>query len=185
VEEQTLQDGLERTKARAEAKAKAEAKPRRNPAPLIILIVLAGAGYLLWRLYFAAPVLPASVVSLSGRIEGDDSAIAPKTAGRLLEVRVREGDEVKAGDVIALLDDPQLEDRRNQARAALAAAEARATSSKAQIGVLQQQLKQYQLSAEQATGDAQGRVEQANADLTAAEADLAQQEASLKLRSFR
>ena len=68
----------------------------------------------MWRLYFSAPALPTSIIQLSGRIEGDDSAVAPKLTGRILEVRVREGDEVKAGDVIAILDDPQLEDRKNQ-----------------------------------------------------------------------
>jgi HlyD family secretion protein len=176
--EQTLVD----TPARADAAA--PAKTRRNPAPIIILVVLAVAGYFLWRLYFSGPALPANVVSLSGRIEGDDSAVAPKITGRLLEVRVREGDEVKAGDVIAVLDDQQLDDRKNQARAALAAAEAHEKSAKAQIAVLQQQVKQNQLLAEQSKDDAQGRVGQAQADLTAAEADLSQQEASLRIALF-
>jgi len=34
------------------------------------------------------------IIGLSGRIEGDDSAVASKTSGRILEVRVREGDSV-------------------------------------------------------------------------------------------
>ena len=34
---------------------------------------------------FAVPPLPDSIVALSGRIEGDDSAVAPKTSGRILE----------------------------------------------------------------------------------------------------
>jgi HlyD family secretion protein len=176
--EQTLVDTPVKTDAAAPAKA------RRKPTTLIVLIVLAAAGYLLWRLYFSAPALPTSIIQLSGRIEGDDSAVAPKLTGRLLEIRVREGDEVKAGDVIAILDDPQLEDRKNQARAAVAAAQARTKSATAQVLVLQQQLKQYQLTAEQSKDDAQGRVGQAQADITATEADLAQQEASLKIALF-
>jgi HlyD family secretion protein len=176
--EQTLVDTPVKTDAAAPAKA------RRKPTALIVLVVLAAAGYLLWRLYFSAPALPTSIIQLSGRIEGDDSAVAPKLTGRLLEIRVREGDEVKAGDVIAILDDPQLEDRKNQARAAVAAAQARTKSATAQVLVLQQQLKQYQLTAEQSKDDAQGRVGQAQADITAAEADLAQQEASLKIALF-
>jgi HlyD family secretion protein len=45
-------------------------------------------------------------------------------------------------------------------------------------------LKQYQLTAEQSKDDAQGRVGQAQADITAAEADRAQQEASLMIPLF-
>jgi len=59
-------------------------------------------GYFLWSQFVAPPKIPRSVVALSGRIEGDDSAVAPKATGRILEVRFREGDSVKAGDTIAV-----------------------------------------------------------------------------------
>ena len=133
---------------------------------------------------FSAPEIPDSIVVLSGRIEGDDSAVASKTTGRILEVRVREGDSVDAGDVIAVLDDAQVRARQEQAQAALMAAEARTASARAQISILEQQLRQNQLLMEQSKVDAEGRVRQAQADLAAAEADLAQQEASLKLALF-
>src|SRR5579871_2901997 len=94
------------------------ARPRRRMFPLIILI-LGVAAFFIWRGYFANPRVPDNLVVLSGRIEGDDSAVAPKTTGRILEIRVREGDTVKAGDTIAVLDDAQLKAREDQARAAL------------------------------------------------------------------
>jgi HlyD family secretion protein len=168
----------------AQAPEQAQSSPRRKPVPLIIAAVLVIVGIVLWRLFFAGSSVPASIVILSGRIEGDDSAIAPKTTGRVLEVRVREGDEVKAGDVIAVLDDQQIQDRHDQAQAALTAAEARTTSARAQVAVLEEQLKQSELTADQSKDDSQGRVRQAEADLTAAQADLTQQEASLKLALF-
>ncbi|WP_158820284.1 HlyD family secretion protein [Granulicella sp. S156] len=167
-----------------QAPEQAQSSPRRKPVPLIIAAVLVIVGIVLWRLFFAGSSVPASIVILSGRIEGDDSAIAPKTTGRVLEVRVREGDEVKAGDVIAVLDDQQIQDRHDQAQAALTAAEARTTSARAQVAVLEEQLKQSELTADQSKDDSQGRVRQAEADLTAAQADLTQQEASLKLALF-
>ena len=162
----------------------ADAKPKKKPNPLILVIILAVVGVVIWRVFFAGPSVPPGIVALSGRIEGDDSAVAPKTTGRVLEVRVREGDQVKAGDVIAVLDDQQIKDRQDQAQAALTAAQARTTAATAEVAVLEQQLKQAQLTAVQSNDDAQGRVGQAEASLTAAEADLTQQEASLKLALF-
>ena len=163
---------------------KAQSKPRSKPKPLIVGAVVVVAAILVWRLCFAGPSVPPSIVALSGRIEGDDSAVAAKTTGRLLEIRVREGDEVKAGDVIAILDDEQIQARHEQAASALVAAEAKTSAAKAQVAVLQQQLKESELSEDQSKGDAHGRVDQAEADLTAAQADLAQQEASYKLALF-
>jgi membrane fusion protein YbhG len=162
----------------------AQPKPRPRIFPLLVVVVLAAVGFGVWRLFFATPALPDSIVAVSGRIEGDDSAVAPKTAGRILEIRVREGDTVKAGDIIAVLDDEQVRARQNQSLAALAAAEARTASAHAQISILQEQLKQNELYTQQSKGDAEGRVRQAQADLAAAEADLRQQEASYQLALF-
>jgi len=72
---------------------------------------VAASVYLIWRLFFATPAVPPNIVALSGRIEGDDSAISPKTGGRILDIRFREGDSVKAGEVIAILSDEQIRDR--------------------------------------------------------------------------
>jgi HlyD family secretion protein len=148
----------------------------------VVLAVLV-ALFIAWRV-LRGPDLPDSVVALSGRIEGDDSAIASKTSGRILEVKFREGDRVKQGDVIATLDDEQIRARENQALAAVAQAEARVTSAEQQIAVLRQQLLQSQLQSTQSKDDAAGRVSQAEADLAAAQSDLAQQESNLKLAEF-
>ena len=156
------------------------AKTRRKTLPLV-LILLAIAGIVLWRFVFATPAIPESVVVLSGRIEGDDSTIAPKTSGRIKEIHFREGDSVKAGETIAVLDDDQVRAREEQARAALTVSEARERSARSQLAMLQEQLGQSEIQTGQAQMDAEGRVRQAEADLASAEAELAQQEASLKL----
>jgi HlyD family secretion protein len=135
-------------------------------------------------MFFATPATPDSIVVLSGRIEGDDSAVAAKTTGRILEVRVREGDVVKAGDTIAVLDDQQIRDREVQAQAVLAGEEAKAAAARIQIAFLEEQLRQNQLQTEQSGVDAQGRVRQAEADLAAAEADVEQQEAAYQIALF-
>jgi HlyD family secretion protein len=121
---------------------------------------------------------------LSGRIEGDDSAVAPKTSGKILEVTVREGDTVTAGQVIARLDDAQVRAKEDQARAALQNAQVNFQTARDQVGVLQEQLRQNQLQSAQSSTDAAGRVQQAQADLTVAQANLAQQQAALRLAEF-
>jgi len=162
----------------------AQHKRRRGAFALVLVTLLAAGTYLVWRLFFAGPSVPPNVIALSGRIEGDDSAISPKTSGRILEIRFREGDSVKAGEVIATLSDEQIRAREEQAGAAVFAAEASSKSARDQIAVLEQQLEQNQLQAVQSKADAEGRVRQAEAELAAAEADLAQQEASYQLASF-
>jgi HlyD family secretion protein len=155
---------------------------RRKRIFLIVGVIV--AALVIWKIFFAAPSLPASIIGLSGRIEGDDSAVAPKTSGKVLEVTVREGDTVTAGQVIARLDDAQVRAREDSARAALADAQAKMQGARDQIAVLQDQLRGNQLQTIQSTTDAEGRVRQAQADLTAAEADLVQQQAALRLAEF-
>ena len=121
----------------------------RKAIPLLVLGALVAGGVLLWRHFFLTPPVPESLVLLSGRIEGDDSAVAPKTAGRILEVRVREGDTVSAGDVIARLDDEQVRAREAQARAALLQAGARTQSAVAAISVLDEQQRQNESEVKQ------------------------------------
>jgi HlyD family secretion protein len=151
---------------------------------LAVVVVIAAGAYFVWRAFFATPKLPESIVALSGRIEGDDSAIAPKTSGRILEIRFREGDSVKAGDIIAVLSDEQVRAREEQAGAAVSVAAAGGTAARDQVAVLEQQLQQNQLQTAQSKIDADGRVRQAEGELAAAEATLAQQEASYQIASF-
>ena len=158
--------------------------PRSRVVRIFLVAGIVFAALVIWKVFFATPSLPPGVLALSGRIEGDDSAVAPKTSGKILEVTVREGDTVNAGQVIARLDDAQVRAQEDSARAALADAQAKMQGARDQIAVLQEQLRQNQVQTGQATLDADGRVRQAQADLTAAEADLTQQQAALRLAEF-
>jgi membrane fusion protein YbhG len=157
---------------------------RRWIPGLLFLAVLVSATYLIWRIFFAKSAAPKNVITLSGRIEGDASSVAAKLSGRIVEVHVREGDTVNAGDTIARLDDEQIRARENQASAALSDAEAKAQVARAQIAVLQEQLRESQLLTEQARTDANGKVRQAESEVTAAEAELARQEAAYRIANF-
>src|SRR5215831_11019975 len=82
---------------------------RRRRLVLVVAAVL--VSFAIWRVGFSAATIPDEVVVLSGRIEGDDAAIAPKTNGRIAEIRFREGESVRAGETIAVLDDEQVRAR--------------------------------------------------------------------------
>lgn len=58
-----------------------------------------------------------------------EARVSPKVMARVLEVRVAVGQAVRAGEVLAVLDDRDLRARLEQARSALAAAEAEAAEA--------------------------------------------------------
>jgi len=144
---------------------------------LAIVLIVAVAVFVAWWFLIRQTPVPHNIITLSGRIEGDDSVIAAKTSGRIREIRVREGDRVKSGDIIAILDDEQAAAREEQAKSAAQAADTRVTQAEQQIAVLGEQLKQSNISVDQAKLDAQGRVRQAEAQVAAAEANLSQAQA--------
>src|SRR5439155_4824614 len=94
-----------RLDAREEALMSAQ---RRRLAIVAALAILGLAGFAVWRFVLAPPALPPGVLAVSGRIEGDDSAVAAKTSGRIREMTVREGDRVEAGQVTAMPDGQQV-----------------------------------------------------------------------------
>ncbi len=84
--------------------------------PLILLVV---GGFVVWYFVLRQTDVPANIIEVSGRIESDGATVAPKTSGKIKEITVREGDQVKFGQVIAVLDDEQLRAREEQAQAAV------------------------------------------------------------------
>lgn len=88
---------------------------------LAVLIVAAAAvaGILVFR-----KGEPDDRIRFSGNIELTEVQIGFKTSGRLAERRVDEGDSVKAGEVIARLDDDTLQKQKEREQAGLEAATA-------------------------------------------------------------
>jgi HlyD family secretion protein len=89
--------------------------------PVIGLIALGVAGAVIFR---NSNRPRENRIVVSGNIELNEVTIAFKTAGKLIERTVDEGDAVKPGQIIARLDRDQLQRQREQAQAALAAAQA-------------------------------------------------------------
>src|SRR5579862_14827 len=124
---------------------------------VIVIAVLGGAGLLAYR---SMHTEVSDRIVVSGNIELTQVDIAFKTAGRLIERTVNEGDAVQKDMVIARLDREQLLRQRDTAQAALGTAQAQLAESESAL--------KWQRETMQA--DLQLR----NADLSAAKSQLLQ-----------
>ncbi len=155
----------------------ARGKRKRRFVWLLLLLLLAGAA---WYLYYkglltrAAPVQvtsiqnvypsqAVSVLNASGYVVAQrKAAVSSKLTGRLIALFVEEGDTVKKGDVIARLENDDLQAARDTSKANLEAARASLTQ-------LQAELKEARLDYER-KGDLLERRAIGKADFDVAEA---------------
>ena len=103
---------------------------------------------LLAVLGFAAVVIIVAVIGLlaidrdpdiiQGQVEVSEYRVSSKVPGRILEIRVKEGDYVNAGDTLAILDAPEVRAKMEQAQSAENAAAA--LELKAQNGARKEQI---------------------------------------------
>lgn len=75
---------------------------------------------------------------IQGQIDVEEYRVSSKVPSRILELRVKEGDYVHAGDTLAILDAPDVEAKKLQAESAENAAAA--MSDMAQAGARQEQI---------------------------------------------
>lgn len=80
------------------------------------LAVVLVAAIFVWR-SMQAPPLPAGIASGNGRLEATEVDITTKYAGRLADVKVREGDDVVAGQTLAQMDMRELNAQLRQVQA--------------------------------------------------------------------
>ncbi len=115
-------------------------QPKQWLMGLLILICVSGIGYLTYRQFVVVPqqqakskVQTASVergnlpiaISANGTVQPEESVnVSPKTAGILKQLLVKEGDAVQQGQVLAYMDDSNLQGQLRQAQGNLVAAEA-------------------------------------------------------------
>lgn len=118
---------------------------RRTAAKVLLILVIvlaAGAGGA-WSWYWwqsQQDKVPEGLVSGNGRIESDQVDIAAKSAGRIREVLVQEGDLVTAGQVLARIDTTELQAQRAKYAADVASEEASMLEAKATVTQRQAEL---------------------------------------------
>jgi len=156
---------------------------------LALLLVAAGAGgYLGWRSSVAAPIV--------GVVRVTEIRVAPEVSGQLTSIKVRKGDQVRAGDVVAELSALEISASVTQARAALgeavanrdhvyagvraeeiASLAAAIAKAKAKLDYAQAQLTRTATLA-QSNNATQQALDEAENDVASARADIAEAEAN-------
>ena len=122
------------------------------------------------------PASDPATLTITGRLECDETPIASKAPGRVIAIEAREGDRVAAGDLLVRLSGDQTAARSDQARAQLSAAEQQLVTARLRLPVIKERLRQIGLRVSQARQQARGSVAGAEGVLAAARADLSRAE---------
>jgi len=163
-------------------------RPVTIVAAALLLIAAGVGGYLVWRSNVAAPII--------GVVRVTEIRVAPEVSGQLTSTKVRKGDQVRAGDVVAELSALEISASVAQARAALDAAvtnrdhvyagvraeeiaslAAAIAKAKAKLDYGQAQLSRAATLVQTNTASQQD-LDQAQNDVASAQADIAEAEAN-------
>jgi HlyD family secretion protein len=109
----------------------------RLPRPVLVpglLVLLAAGGVAGWS-WWRGRADPGTSVRASGRIEVTEVNVSSKVTGRVSQLRVSEGTDVRAGQRIATLEGEELQAQLRQAQAALQSAEARLAQARVSLRV--------------------------------------------------
>ena len=133
--------------------------PKIDPKRVIPLSLLLVVVAVVLRLTVFAGGRGTDVITASGTVEATEADLGFQVPGRIDTIAVREGDRVRAGQELARLDRAELEARRAQAQAQLAAA--RALLSEMESGSRSEEVAQSRA----ASGAATDRFNDARRDL--------------------
>lgn len=121
--------------ARGDREASRGARWRQWAAGVALGAAAIGVAYAYQR-SLAAHVVPAGLLQLNGRIEGDEVTLGSKVPGRLQKLLAREGDAVHAGVPVATLEDGVARARLAQAVSARDVAAAKSDAARADLVLL-------------------------------------------------
>jgi len=134
---------------------------------VFLILGLLTVGSLIW--YFVT-VRPSGDLQLIGTVDANEVVVSAKIPGRIQTLLVDEGDTVKAGQLIAVIESDDLQ-------AARAAAEATANSQRFKLGETVESERQTVGEVGSATINAEAQVKAAQASLAQAQANYEHQQA--------
>jgi multidrug resistance efflux pump len=137
----------------------------RNKVFLIMALLTVGS--LIWYL---VTVRPTTDLQLIGTVDANEVLVSAKIAGRIQTLTVDEGQEVKAGQLIAVIESDDLQAARN-------AAEATVSSQKSKLNETVETERQTRGETTSQTANAEAQVQASKASLAQAQANLEHQNA--------
>ncbi|ALB71320.1 HlyD family secretion protein [Cronobacter muytjensii] len=132
-EEKRQEQSDDTSKNKDNGKAEGETRKRPGKKPLIILgivVIIMVVGALIWWL-----MTRNLETTDDAFIEGDAVTVAPKVAGYVTELRVKDNQRVKKGDLLVVIDPRDATAQRDQARAQLSLAESQLHQAQAQLAL--------------------------------------------------
>jgi HlyD family secretion protein len=102
-------------------------------------------------------------LTVSGRVEADEIRLSSEIKGRLREVNIYDGMSVKKGDIVAVIDDEELQSRRKELMHAIEELKERIASAEINIGYLKRETGHKIEEAENALIIAKARLRQVEA----------------------
>lgn len=110
----------------------------RITAPMLFLTgsVLFALLFMAYRYWLQEPPLPEGLIQANGRMEGDRIAVSSKFPGRVRTLVAQEGDHVRSGQTLVVLDDTQVRARVIQAEKDVEALRARLETLRLDLDVL-------------------------------------------------
>lgn len=201
---QDQQDDNSKNEDNGKGNGKGDGENRKRPGkkPLIILgivVVIMVIGAIIW--WFMTRNLETTDDAF---IEGDAVTVAPKVAGYVTDLRVKDNQRVKKGDLLVVIDPRDATAQRDQAQAQLSLAESQLHQAQAQLALAKvqypaqrDQAKAQVLRAQAELANARAEyqrqrgvdpratskqnIDAANAQLRSAEAGLANAQAQLEV----
>lgn len=141
------------------------------------MVLVAAIGVWVYRDFSGDVVL--GILEASGRVEGDQVALGAKVSGRIVHLPIREGQTLRAGDVIAELSSAQVKAQLEQAEHELHTAREEVDQALAHIAVLEREVEARETAVQLAEDESRARIGKAEAALEASRAQLPQAEAEL------
>jgi len=142
----------------------------RKKSILLIIIVVALAIFL----YAISPYLKTgdTFLTVSGRVEADETELASRISGRLERVLIEDGMNVKKGDTVAEIDDEDLQSKRRQNMSRIEESKERINAAALDLEYTERNVEHSVDEARKALSIAEARLKQAEAKKENSEKEL-------------